>query len=337
MNGRTMTESGLQADSLFFPPVPPDPTRPHFLRPALSRKNTLPQMPSAPSAVQSLWIVASAACFAAMGVFVKFGAEQFSVLELVFYRSVVPALALAAVAGWRRHALRTGHIAAHLRRGLAGFAALSLFFFAIPRLALPTAQALQMTSPLFLAGITAYLLREKITAPLALALLSGFCGMLFVLRPGLSPDQLLGAAAGLGSGFFSGIAYFNIRQLGRVNEGGLRTVFYFSAISAILALALILAYGKFSPMTVGGAAILLATGLTATMGQLTLTRALHFGHSAVVSALMYSSVIFCGILEYAVWRSAPQPADWAGIAMIVFGGAFALYVKMKRPADAKAK
>ena len=282
-------------------------------------------MPPVPSVAQSLWIVASAACFAAMGVFVKLGGAHFSVLELVFYRSVFPALALAAAARWQRRALRTGNFPAHLRRGLAGFAALSLFFFAIQHLALSTAQALQMTSPLFLAGMTAFLTREKISAPLAVALLSGFGGMLFVLRPGLSPDQLLGAAAGLGSGFFSGMAYFNIRQLGRMNEGGLRTVFYFSAISAILGLALVLAYGDFRPVTLSGAAILLAMGLTATAGQLTLTRALHYGHSAVVSTLMYSSVIFCGALDYALWRSAPQAADWAGITMIVFGGAFALY------------
>ena len=294
-------------------------------------------MSAVPSAAQSLWIVASAACFAAMGVFVKLGAERFGVLELVFYRSLFPALALAAVARWRRHALRTGHFAAHLRRGLAGFAALSLFFFAIPRLALSTAQALQLTSPLFLAGIAAFLLREKITPAPAIALLSGFGGMLFVLRPGLSPDQLLGAAAGLGSGFFSGVAYFNIRRLGQMNEGGLRTVFYFSAISAVLGLALVLAYGEFSPITFIGAAILLAMGLTATMGQLTLTRALHHGHSAVVSSLMYSSVIFCGALDYAFWRSAPQPADWIGIALIIFGGAFALCanIKGKPPAGGK--
>ena len=296
-------------------------------------------MSAAPSAAQSLWIVASAACFAVMGVFVKLGGERFGVLELVFYRSVFPALALAAAARWRGRALRTGNFAAHLRRGLAGFAALSLFFFSIRHLALSTAQALQMTSPLFLAGMTAYMTREKISPSLAAALLAGFAGMLCVLRPGLSDEQLLGAAAGLGSGFFSGAAYFNIRQLGRMNEGGLRTVFYFSAISAILGLALNLAYGEFRPVSASGAAILLAMGLAATAGQLTLTRALHYGHSAVVSALMYSSVIFCAGLDYFLWRSAPQLADWAGIAMIVCGGAFALYVNVRagrrEPAERK--
>lgn len=286
--------------------------------------------PPVPSVAQSLWIVASAASFAAMGVFVKWGAERFGVLELVFYRSFLAALALVAVARWRRQALRTSHWGAHLRRGLAGFVALSLFFFAIPRLALSTAQALQMTSPLFLTGIAAFLLREKITPATAAALAAGFAGMLFVLRPGLSPEQLLGAAAGLGAGFFSGVAYFNIRQLGRMNEGGLRTVFYFSAISAALGLALVLAYGEFSPVTWTGAAVLLAVGLTATLGQLTLTRALHFGHAPAVSALMYSSVIFCGIVDYALWGSAPRAADWIGIALIIFGGAFALLANVKR-------
>ena len=281
-------------------------------------------MPPVPSAAQSLWIVASAACFALMGVFVKFGAQRFGVMELVFYRSLFPAVALALVAKLQSRALRTGHFGAHLRRGLAGFAALSLFFYAVPRLALPTAQALQMTSPLFLAFIAAVLLREKISPRLAVALAAGFVGMLFALRPGLDPEQLLATAAGLGAGLFSGVAYFNIRRLGALNEGGLRTVFYFSAISTALGFLLVVFYGEFSRITFSGAAILLAVGMTATAGQLSLTRALHHGRAPAVSALMYSSVVFCAALDWAVWRAAPGAADWVGIALIVCGGALAL-------------
>ena len=165
-------------------------------------------------------------------------------------------------------------------------------FFRSARLNLSTVTALLQTSPLFLALLTAFFLRERISSPLLVALLVSFVGMLFVLRPGLGGEELLGGIAALVSGLMSGFAYFNIRRLGILNEGGIRTVFYFVAFSAVFSLLLIVGYGDFSPLSGIGALLLLAIAATATGGQLALTRGLHYGHTLTASALIYSGVIF---------------------------------------------
>ena len=83
---------------------------------------------------------------------------------------------------WKK-TLRTGNFRTHFWRGITGFLSLTLFFFALPRLNLSTVTALLQTSPLFLALLTAFFLRERISSPLLVALLVSFVGMLFVCAP----------------------------------------------------------------------------------------------------------------------------------------------------------
>ncbi|MCU0812679.1 MAG: EamA family transporter, partial [Thiobacillaceae bacterium] len=88
------------------------------------------------------WMVVAATLFALMGVLVKLASADFSSAELVFYRSafgLVAIWAFIAVRGGRPLApLATRHVQAHFWRGLSGFSALVLFFYAIGRLPLAT-------------------------------------------------------------------------------------------------------------------------------------------------------------------------------------------------------
>lgn len=265
-----------------------------------------------------------------MGVFVKFAAPLFNTLELVFYRSILGCVfTLAAAKLWRK-TLLTKNFRVHLRRSGAGFVSLALFFYALPKLHMSAAMALLQTSPLFLAALAAVFLREKINPPLAAALAAGFAGMLLVLRPAGMEENWLPGLAAAASGAAAGVAYFNIRRLGLLNEGGIRTVFYFAAVSTILSAALIAAGGEFSPVNLTGALLLLAVGITATAGQFALTRGLHYGRAAVASALMYAGVVFAGIFDYIFWGGIPDAAAWAGIALIIGGGIGAVFCDRRR-------
>ncbi len=274
---------------------------------------------------QVLWIICASMLFGVMGVCVKFASAHFSVMELVFYRSSFGVLFVLAVARFWRRTLLTPNFRVHLWRGIAGFISLCLFFYALPILYLSTSMALLQTSPLFFAMLSAMLLRERMPPPLLFALAASFFGMLLVLRPDMDSSQLLAGGAALGAGAAAGFAYFNIRRLGMLNEGGIRTVFYFASISTVLSgLAFVFGYVEFSPMSATGAGWILAIGVTATVGQFTLTRGLHYGETLVASSLMYASVIFAGIFDYVLWGDALDAAALAGVTLIVGGGIGAL-------------
>ena len=279
--------------------------------------------------MQSLWILVSALLFALMVAAVKIGAGRLGAMEIVFYRSLIGMILIVAFARARRRSLATENLRVHLWRGMTGFIALALFFWCIPRLPLATAFALNYTSPLFLAALTAVFMREKIDLKLGGALLICFAGVICLLRPGISAEQAIVGLAGLASGFFAGCAYFNIRRLGKLNEGGIRTVFYLTLISTAAALALNLGYGEFHRLNWNDAAVLLAVGVTATFAQLALTRALAFGHTLVAGALGYSAIIFSGAADYFIWQSRLTLFDFIGIGLIVGGGVFSIYAHLK--------
>jgi S-adenosylmethionine uptake transporter len=251
-------------------------------------------------------------------------------VELVFYRSVIGCLFCLCIVGTRYKILVTSNLRVHFWRSITGFFSLLLFFYALPRLNLPTVMAMLQTAPLFLAVLTAVFLRERISLPLFVTLLVSFIGMLVVLRPGVGTSELLAGGASIGAGLMAGCAYFNVRRLGVLNEGGVRTVFYFTAFSTVLSVLLIVGYGSFSPLTGSGIFWLLLIGVSATGGQLAVTRGLQRGHTPVASALLYSSIIFAGMFDYLIWDAVPDAFSWLGIALISGSGIAALYLNIKR-------
>jgi drug/metabolite transporter (DMT)-like permease len=264
--------------------------------------------------------------FAIMGGFVKLGASQFSSAELVFYRSLFGLLTIYWVIRTRNrtpHPFATVHWRAHLTRSVAGFIALLLFFHAIAELPLATAVTLNYTSPLFLALLLTFWQREKPHWPLLSALLLGFAGLILLLRPTLHADQLLTGLMGLGSGFLAGVAYFNLRQLGRLGEPDWRTVFYFTLVSSLGA-GIVASMTGWHRVDLQAAGVLLGLGITATLAQLALTRAYRLGNALTVGGLAYSTVVFASLLGVLWWREVLPAGAWLGMGLIVASGVMSL-------------
>jgi len=261
--------------------------------------------------------------FAVMGVLVKLASERFSSPELVFYRSLFGLMSIYVliVLGTRQWAspLRTRHLASHVKRGLSGFLALVMFFYAIAHLPLATAITLNYTAPLFLAGITAWWLGEQHGRGLIAAVLLGFAGVAVLLQPGWEGQDRLAGMVGLVSGFFAALAYLNVRTLGRQGEPEWRVVFYFTLI-ATLGAALWMAAAGFVQPRAEDWPLLLAMGLTATLAQLAMTRAYRLGNTLTVGTLAYSNVAFSAMYGVLLFGDRLPLSAWMGMALIVLAG-----------------
>jgi drug/metabolite transporter (DMT)-like permease len=273
--------------------------------------------------LQSLWMIVASALFACMGVCVKLGASLFSAAELVFYRG---AIALAGLAGFvllRRLALATPHWRAHLWRSLTGSASLLLYFYAISVLPLATAVTLNYTSPLFLALILAVWAGERVRAALYLALALGLAGVVLLLRPSFAAEQWLGGLAALASGAGAGMAYFNVRQLGRLGEPEWRTVFYFSLASTLIGLPWLAAGEPMHDLSGRGALLVLGVGGFGALAQLAMTRAYKRGSTLVSASLAYSTVVFASLFGVLLWEEVLPWPSWLAIGLIVASGLLA--------------
>jgi len=272
-------------------------------------------------------MLVAAALFALMSVLVKHASAHFSSAELVFYRSAFGLLAIGGVIAirhrqfWKPHA--TPHFKTHFWRGLSGFAALVLFFYALARLPLATAVTLNYTAPLFLAALSAWWLKEKQGRGLLAAVLLGFVGIVMLLRPQVEGQAWLPALAGLVSGMLAAVAYVNVKQLGKLGEPEWRVVFYFTLL-ATLGGGVWMAVAGFHRPHAEDWPWLIGIGVTATVAQLALTRAYHRGRTLTVGALAYTTVGFSAVYGVILFGEHLPVLAWAGMAVVAMAGILAV-------------
>jgi S-adenosylmethionine uptake transporter len=165
-------------------------------------------------------------------------------------------------------------------------------------------------------------------------LAAGFVGVFLLLQPTLNHEQLPGALFALGSGVISSIAYLNVRRLGELGEPEWRTVFYFSALSALGGLPWFLAGAHFQPIDGRGWLLLLGVGGFGMLAQLCMTAAYKHGKTLVSASLAYSTVVFASVFGMLLWDEMLPWSGWAGVVLIVASGLFA--TKLSSRADTEA-
>ncbi|MBL8511466.1 MAG: DMT family transporter [Betaproteobacteria bacterium] len=277
-------------------------------------------------------MLVAGALFAIMGAFAKSLAGQFTGAELSFYRCAVGLIAVGAFVIGRRQSLVTPFWKGHFWRGLTGTISLIAYFYAMTKLPLATAITLNYTSPIWLTLLSTALLRERFQPRLLLAIALGFVGVVLLLRPTLTPENLHDGLIGLASGFFAACAYINVKKLGDAGEPEWRVVFYFAVAGSVGSGLLQAALGDFHPVTMPAIGPLLGMGLCATLAQLAMTRAYHSGNTLVVGAFAYSTVIFASLAGIFWFDELLPPLAWVGMAIIIFSGLLAKRVSSNKPA-----
>jgi S-adenosylmethionine uptake transporter len=281
----------------------------------------------------STWMLLAGASFALMGVWVKLAAAWFTSIELVFYRSLfglLVVLALLTLQQGPRAMLRVfgPHLRLHLRRGVVGFVALATFFYSLTVLPMSVAITLNYTSPLFLTLLLPLWLKESIRPAQYAAVALGFAGVVLLLRPWEAHGDLGAGLIGLFSGLMAGVAYVHVRALGRLGEPEWRTVFWFAAVASAGA-ALLASVQGWQGDVLPHLHLLLVLGLTATVGQLAMTRAYRKGQTAVVAAFSYSTVVFSSLLDVIIWKEDIAATAWAGMALTVAAGVWAAMLNIR--------
>jgi drug/metabolite transporter (DMT)-like permease len=261
--------------------------------------------------------------FAVMGALVKVGAQKFSSAELVFYRSIFGLIVIWLYIHANKLPLATPVMFKQMSRAIVGFVSLILFFYAIAHLPLATAITLNYTSPLFLAVFTPFLLHEKPKKTLFLTLAIGFVGIVVLLKPNMSNQDWLAGCLGLLSGLGAALAYVHVKQLGKLDEPDWRTVFYFTLLSSIGA-GIWMFFDSFHALDWQDLPILIGLGISATIGQLAMTRAYRTGDTLVVASLAYVTVVLASLFGVIWWHEHLSLDAWIAIGLIILSGIISL-------------
>ncbi len=272
-----------------------------------------------PAARGALWMVLACALFSAMAVCIRFAAEEVHPLQSVFFRNFVSLLLLLPYF-WRRgfRTLRTGRMALHASRALAGLLATFLWFSAMSWMPLAEATAISFTAPLFTTILAALFLGEMVGARRWVAVLIGFCGALIILRPGfqaISPVALIM----LGGAFFVSIAAAHVKALTRTEHPD-TIVFYLNALTTPASFIAVLFVWKWpSPVTL---LWLIGIGFFAFVGHLAYTRAFAAADVSAITPYDYSRLIFIAFLAFMFFGEVPDIWVWSGSLVIALSTVF---------------
>jgi drug/metabolite transporter (DMT)-like permease len=283
-----------------------------------------------------LLMLGAALLFSVMGVCVKWASAQYSAGELVFYRSLVGALVIGALALVRGNSLRTAVPGMHFWRSASGVCSLTLWFYALGGLPLATAMTLNYMSSvwmaLFLLGGAVLLGAARVDGRLVATVLTGFAGVALVLRPTIEQQQLWHGLAGLVSGLVAAMAYLQVTALGRAGEPTERIVFYFSIGGLVIGALWMLVQGT-SAHRLHGLGLLLAIGLLATAAQMMMTRAYRIGRTLSNASLQYLGIVFSVVFGVLLFDDPVTSMALAGMVLIVIAGLAATLLRSRQQHD----
>ena len=270
----------------------------------------------------ALLVTGAALMFASMGGLIRHISADLPNEQIVFFRNLFGLLILIPVV-WQRGEridLKTGHPGLHLLRSLFGLAAMYCFFYALGVLPLADAVLLNFTAPLFIPFVAILWLKERVSPRIWVAILIGFSGVLFILRPG---GDLPASAAliGLASGAFAGVAMVSLRKLS-ATEPALRVVVYYGVICTLVSTVPLL--WAWQPINLRSLGIMAAAGSFATLGQYLLSRGYGCAPAAQIGPFTYTSVVFAALYGWLFWHELPGWTTAGGTLLIMIAGALAM-------------
>ncbi|GAB3290984.1 DMT family transporter [Pseudidiomarina andamanensis] len=276
--------------------------------------------------IASALVLGAELCFAGVSALVKYLSTDLPSEQLVFFRNLMAFVVLLPWL-WRKgpDAFKTKAWRFHLTRGLAGLAAMYLFFYAIANLPLAQATLVLLLSPFIIPIIGRVWLKERVLAQTWIAIGIGFIGVFVFLNPAethLSPIIGIAFIAACLAAFTKTL----IRQMS-ATESSSKIVFYFSTLATVISAIPLIWRGESiaSEHWLG----IIAMGGLAVAGQLGMTKAFALAPAARVGVFTYSSVIFAALMGYWFWDEPITVSMILGASIITVAGYLAIRTRRK--------
>ncbi|RUO61502.1 DMT family transporter [Pseudidiomarina marina] len=276
--------------------------------------------------IASALVLGAELCFAGVSALVKYLSTDLPSEQLVFFRNLMAFVVLLPWL-WRKgpSAFKTKAWRFHLTRGLAGLAAMYLFFYAIANLPLAQATLVLLLSPFIIPIIGRVWLNERVITQTWIAIGIGFIGVFIFLNPAqaqLSPIIGVAFIAACLAAFTKTL----IRQMS-ATESSSKIVFYFSTLATVISAIPLIWRGEsiasehwLSITAMGGLAV---------AGQLGMTKAFALAPAARVGVFTYSSVIFAALMGYWFWDEPITMSMILGASIITVAGYLAIRTRRK--------
>ncbi len=267
-----------------------------------------------------LMMLISSSAFAFMGLFVKLTPDIMATQKAIFRTTTVMIISYIILKKKYKKIPKVNNLKWLIFRSAFGSVGIVLNYYALEHLLLSDASIIFRLSTILVLVFSFIFLKENLSKKHVIPIITGFLGLLFVIRPSFNSSMIDYLIALLGV-ISASLAYMSLRILGKTEDSNM-VVFFFSAFSS-LALIPFLIY-DFKPMTIKEVAFLTLAGVFATIGQYGITLAYKYAPAKEVSIYNYIGVVCSGILEFIIFATAPDIISIFGY-IIIFASSYIIY------------
>ena len=272
-----------------------------------------------------LFMLLSSLAFASMGAFSHLAGERCDWHLVAVARSSLAfafTLALSLASGVRLVLFRPAVL---WMRSVAGSLGVLFAFYALTHLPVSTSLTLSNTVPLWVTLLAWPVLGQRPRASVWVAVGTGLAGIILIQRPEAVGDRLAAALA-LANAFSTSVSMIGLNRLGGVDARAVVT--HFSGVATVFTTAVLLASGSgidYSVLKDGATlGLLFGVGLSATVGQLAMTKAFALGSPSRVSVVGLMQIVFALLFDLLLWKRQFGPPVVLGIALVVGPSAWLL-------------
>ena len=250
--------------------------------------------------------------------------EHYPLEQFVFLRSLIGLsifLMLARQFGGLRD-LATRRWGWHLLRTLLAAGAMFGFFYGLSKMPLIDALTLGFTAPLMTTALSVPMLGDKVGWRRWLAVISGFGGVLLILRPGTGAISFA-AFSVLFAAFCYACLAISARKLADTESTFCLSVYVVAGpmvVSALLSLD-----SAWQSPDVLGWFLFVGAGVCSVVAWIGLVGAYRRAAPSVLAPFEYTALIAGAIAGYVIWGEVPDRWVATGAAIIIGSGLFVAY------------
>lgn len=214
--------------------------------------------------------------------------------------------------------LRPADLGIQITRALFLLGDTALFFAALSFIPLTNGKAVFFVSPLIMTMLAPFLLSEKVGFHRWAAVIVGFAGTVFILRPE-AEGEIFGYVLAFGSATFYAIYLLLTRKVSQ-GTAPLNTLLF----TAIIGTVIMTAFLPFFWITpdLYGLGLMILTGLLGTLSHFFIIKAFEGGDASSLAPFSYAEIISATLFGLIVFGHLPSPMTWIGIAIVVASGLY---------------
>ena len=271
-----------------------------------------------------IYMLLAVTLFSGLNASVKFLTADYPTTQILWARYTGHIIYVFILLAPRRalNAVKSNRPKIQLSRSVLMVGATVCYYTALRYVALPTAAAVNFTSPLMVALLAIPILGEHVGLRRWAAILMGFAGALVIARPGfdvIHPAVLLV----FGTAFCYGLYQVLTRKVAPHDSS--ETSIIYTALVGFIVTSFVVPFDYIMPANWVDFLVFFAPGFFGGLGHFCLVKAYENGPASAISPFNYTQLVGSVTLSVIIFSEFPDFWTWVGCGIIVASGLYLMH------------